>query len=149
MTADPLRGKRVLVLGYGRQGRALTRWLPTLGARVVVSDQAAIQPAIDELPPGAAVEFVSGDHPLQLLDTTDLVCLSGGVPLTAPIVRAARERAIPLANDAQLFLERCPGASHRHHRQRRQDHHYLPGGGHAARGGPARLDGWQHRPRAA
>ncbi len=108
MTVDPLRGKRVLVLGYGRQGRALTRWLPTLGARVVVSDQAVIQPAIDELPPGAAVEFVSGDHPLQLLDTTDLVCLSGGVPLTAPIVRAARERGIPLANDAQLFLERCP-----------------------------------------
>ena len=108
MTADPLCGKRVLVLGYGRQGRALTRWLPTLAARVVVSDQATIEPVIDELPPGAAVEFVSGDHSPRLLDTTDLVCLSGGVPLTAPIVRAARERGIPLANDAQLFLERCP-----------------------------------------
>ena len=108
VTADPLRDKRVLVLGYGRQGRALTRWLPTLGARVVVSDQAAIEPVIDELPPGAAVEFVSGDHSPRLLDTTDLVCLSGGVPLSAPIVREARERGIPLANDAQLFLERCP-----------------------------------------
>ncbi len=108
VTTDPLRDKRVLVLGYGRQGRALTRWLPTLGARVVVSDQAAIEPVFDELPPGAAVEFVSGDHSPRLLDTTDLVCLSGGVPLTSPIVRAARARGIPLANDAQLFLERCP-----------------------------------------
>ena len=108
MTADPLGGKRVLVLGYGRQGRALARWLPTVGASAVVSDRDDIRPALEELPPGAAVEFISGEQSPQLLEAVDLVCLSGGVPPEAPIVRAAQERGIPLSNDAQLFLERCP-----------------------------------------
>jgi UDP-N-acetylmuramoylalanine-D-glutamate ligase len=35
---DTLQGKRVLVLGFGRQGQALARWLPTRGASVVVND---------------------------------------------------------------------------------------------------------------
>ena len=108
MTADPLGGKRVLVLGYGRQGRALARWLPTVGARVVVSDRAAIEPAREELPPGAEVEFVGGGHPPELLDGTELVCLSGGVATDSDIARAARARGVALTNDAQLLLERCP-----------------------------------------
>lgn len=105
---DFLQGKRVLVLGYGRQGRALARWLPTRGASVTVSDRQPVEPRLDELPPGARVEFVSGDHSPDLLDETDLVCLSGGVPLDAPLAREARRRGIPLTNDAQLFMERCP-----------------------------------------
>ena len=103
-----LQGKRVLVLGYGRQGRALARWLPTMGASVTVSDRQPLEPALDELPPGAKVKFVSGDHSPDLLDETDLMCLSGGVPLDAPMVREAQRRGIPLTNDAQLFMERCP-----------------------------------------
>ncbi len=110
MGTEPLHGKQVLVLGYGRQGRALARWLPTLGARVIVNDLNRIEPVLDELPAGARVRFVAGGHPLQLLDDTDLVCLSGGVPPDLPLVVAARERGIPLVNDAQLFLERCPAA---------------------------------------
>jgi UDP-N-acetylmuramoylalanine--D-glutamate ligase len=54
------------------------------------------------------VDFVLGKHPKRLLEGTDLLCLSGGVPLYAPIVVAAQKRGIPLSNDAQLFLERCP-----------------------------------------
>jgi UDP-N-acetylmuramoylalanine--D-glutamate ligase len=37
-----------------------------------------------------------------------LVCLSAGVPVDVPIVIEAQRRGIPLSNDAQLFLERCP-----------------------------------------
>jgi UDP-N-acetylmuramoylalanine--D-glutamate ligase len=43
-----------------------------------------------------------------MLDQADLLCLSGGVPLDAPIVVEAQQRDIPLSNDAQIFLERCP-----------------------------------------
>ena len=105
---DSLQGARVLVLGYGRQGRALARWLPTRGADVTVSDRRPLAPALDELPPGANVEFVSGEHSPDLLDDTDLLCLSGGVPPDSPLAREAQRRGIPLTNDAQLFMERCP-----------------------------------------
>ena len=37
-TKDPLSGKRILVVGFGRQGKALARWLPKVGATVVVND---------------------------------------------------------------------------------------------------------------
>ncbi len=106
--SDPLKGKRVAVLGFARQGQALARWLPTVGAQVVVSDQRSAEQLSAEIALFPNVEFVLGGHPDSLLDGVDVLCLSGGVPLDLPIVRAAVERGIPLSNDAQLFLERCP-----------------------------------------
>ena len=54
------------------------------------------------------VTWACGGHPLELLDGTDLVCPSGGVPLTFPLIVEAQRRGIPLSNDSQIFLEVCP-----------------------------------------
>ncbi len=103
-------GKRVLILGAARQGIALARWLAQHGARVTLSDkreEADLKPArqaLADLP----VEWVPGGHPLDLLDHTDVLCLSGGVPLTLPIVVEAQKRSIPLSNDTQVFMEVAP-----------------------------------------
>ncbi|MDZ4670645.1 MAG: UDP-N-acetylmuramoyl-L-alanine--D-glutamate ligase, partial [Phototrophicales bacterium] len=89
-------------------GQALARWLPSTGARVVVTDQREayeIDVPLEDFP---RVSFVFGGHPTELLSATDLVCVSGGVPLNIPFLQEARERNIPITNDAQLFLERCP-----------------------------------------
>jgi UDP-N-acetylmuramoylalanine--D-glutamate ligase len=104
-------GRRVLILGAARQGLALARWLSLHGARVTLSD---MRPA-DEL--GVAreslaefqINWVFGGHPLELLDSTDALCLSGGVPLTLSIVVEAAKRGIPLSNDTQIFMEVVPG----------------------------------------
>lgn len=103
-----LDGRRVLILGFGRQGRALARWLPKQGARVVVNDQSSEEKLGLKRPDYPDVDFVLGGHPEMLLDTTDLVCISGGVPLDLPLLQAAGQRGIPITNDAQLFIERCP-----------------------------------------
>jgi len=105
---DPLDGQLILVLGMARQGRALARWLPTVGARVLVSDSKTAEQlgvAADDYP---GVTLALGGQSEALLDGVDAVCISGGVPLELPIVQAARAKGIPLTNDAQLFLERCP-----------------------------------------
>ncbi|MBN1954616.1 MAG: UDP-N-acetylmuramoyl-L-alanine--D-glutamate ligase [Anaerolineae bacterium] len=105
-----LDGKRVLVLGLARQGSALAHFLVREGAEVTISDlkdAAALAAPLAELA-GLPIRYVLGKHPKNLLQGTDLLCLSGGVPLEAPIVVEARRRSIPLSNDAQLFLERCP-----------------------------------------
>jgi UDP-N-acetylmuramoylalanine--D-glutamate ligase len=110
MRPDPLGGKRVAVLGFARQGRALARWLSTLGADVVVSDgKTADQLELNtvEYP---NVEFILGGHPPELLDGVDVLCISGGVPLDLPIVQLAARRQIQITNDAQLFMERCPAS---------------------------------------
>lgn len=105
---DPLHNKTVVILGFARQGRALARWLPTIGARAIVSDarpadEIRVNPA--EFP---GVEFVFGGHPISLLEGCDMLCVSGGVPLDLEIVQMALRYGVPLSNDAQLFMERVP-----------------------------------------
>ena len=102
--------KRVLILGAARQGLALARWLSLHGAHVTLSDTRSA----DELRVAREslaeyqMDWVFGGHPLELLDSTEVLCLSGGVPLTLPIVAEAIKRGIPLSNDSQIFMEVAP-----------------------------------------
>jgi UDP-N-acetylmuramoylalanine--D-glutamate ligase len=103
-------GTRVLILGAARQGLALARWLSIHGARVTLSDmrsEADLGVARESLAEYLITWALSG-HPLELLDSTDVLCLSGGVPLTLPIVVEAVKRGIPLSNDSQIFMEVVP-----------------------------------------
>ncbi|NOT05416.1 MAG: UDP-N-acetylmuramoyl-L-alanine--D-glutamate ligase [Anaerolineales bacterium] len=99
-----------LILGAARQGLALARWLSRHGSHVTLSDSRSV----DELASARAsladtnVEWAVGGHPLELLNNTDVLCLSGGVPLTLPIVVEAVKRGIPLSNDTQIFMEVVP-----------------------------------------
>jgi len=112
MSSDPLNGKTAVILGFARQGQALARWLPTVGANVIVSDARKFGDLADALIDflDAPIQYALGGHPLELLDDADLICVSGGVPLSLPIVQTALERQIQVTNDAQLFLERCPAS---------------------------------------
>src|SRR4030042_4370570 len=109
-------GKRIIVIGAARQGIALARYLASRGAYVVVNDQKPaeqLQTAkeliadLDEQI-SARIVWSCGGHPIGLLDGTDLVCPSGGVPLDLSLVKEAMRRGIPLSNDSQIFLEACP-----------------------------------------
>ncbi len=101
---------RVLILGAARQGLALARWLSLHGARVTLSDMRSeaelhvAHESVAEYP----IQWALGGHPLELLDSTDVLCLSGGVPLTLPIIVEALKRGIPLSNDSQIFMEVVP-----------------------------------------
>lgn len=110
LEGERLRDKHVVILGLGRQGVALARFLVGAGAEVTASDLKDESALVDQLEELAdlPIRYALGEHPIHLLDDADFVCVSGGVPLGIPIVGEARERAIPLTNDAQIFLERCP-----------------------------------------
>lgn len=103
-------GKKVIVIGAARQGLAISRYLAGKGAQVLLTDSRSA----DELAPARAalanlpVEFAFGGHPESLLEGADLLCVSGGVPLTIPLIVAARSQGIKLSNDSQIFLEECP-----------------------------------------
>ncbi len=100
-------GKKVIIVGAGRQGLAATRYLVKQGAEVTLTDkkpESEMKP-IKEALHGMPVKFVFGAHPLELLEGADALCLSGGVPLTIPLVVEAKKQEIPLTNDSQLFME--------------------------------------------
>ncbi|HUW10012.1 MAG TPA: Mur ligase family protein, partial [Anaerolineae bacterium] len=108
--AIDLTGQRVLIVGLARQGTALARYLAREGASVTLTDRqpaSALAEPINELA-GLPIRFALGGHPLSLLEDTDLLCLSAGVPPDIPLVEEARRRSIRLTNDTLLTLERSP-----------------------------------------
>jgi UDP-N-acetylmuramoylalanine--D-glutamate ligase len=105
-----LSGLRVLVVGLGREGGALARFLARHGFSVTATD---LQPAakLGDVPAslaGAGVSMVLGEHPLSLLDQADLLFVSPGVPLETPFLQEARARRLPLSTESRLFCHLCP-----------------------------------------
>ncbi len=110
-------GLRATILGMARQGLAVARFLLQNGARVTLSDQrspdqlAAAKDALTRFAEehGASQpQFILGGHPITLLDSTDLLLLSGGVSPGIPLVEEAKRRGIALSNDGALTLRHCP-----------------------------------------
>ncbi len=103
-------GMKVLILGAARQGIALARYLAIHDAVVVLSDQRQAlelvnaQEELNSYP----ITWSLGGHSLDLLAGIDLVCPSGGVPLTTPLVLEAIRLGIPLSNDSQIFMQTVP-----------------------------------------
>jgi len=101
------QNKRVLVIGAARQGQALARYLSARGASVTLNDKREAAQMQHEMQQLAQFNIIwaLGDHPVSLLDEVDLVCLSGGVPLTLPIIVEAQKRGMQISNDSQIFME--------------------------------------------
>jgi UDP-N-acetylmuramoylalanine--D-glutamate ligase len=104
--------RNVVIIGAARQGLALARYLIRHNAAVRINDHRSpeqLQDARHALADlGDRVQWTFGGHPLSLLENCDLLCLSGGVPLNLPLVKAAQASGIPLSNDSQIFLEAAP-----------------------------------------
>jgi UDP-N-acetylmuramoylalanine--D-glutamate ligase len=103
-------GKRVTILGGARQGQAAARWLARHGAIVTLNDRRSADQMADAKAAlkGSLVSWILGGHPVEILDTTDILCISGGIPLDNPLVLEAMRRNIPLTNDTQVFMEVLP-----------------------------------------
>ena len=110
MNRQNWNGKKILVLGAARQGLALARYLSSHGANIVLNDYKSPDLFSVDLQPlqDLGVEMVFGSHPVELLNGIDLLCLSGGIPLSLPIVQQAVHKGIPLSNDSQVFMEAVP-----------------------------------------
>jgi len=104
-----LYGKRVTVLGLGREGTALTGFLAQQGASVTASDLKNAEDLQQTLAQLAhlPVHCCLGGHPLEILDC-DVLFVSPGVPLDAPILVEARRRGLLLGSESRLFCHLCP-----------------------------------------
>ena len=99
---DPVTGiienpaeRRILVVGLARSGLAIAKVLLSMGAAVTGTDRRDSVGDVD-------MEVVlGGDHP-ELIEQAELVVLSPGVPLDAPMVTAAAERGVPVVGELEL-----------------------------------------------
>lgn len=104
------QGRSALIIGAARQGLALARFLCNRGVRIILNDQRTADQigVVGESLADCHIRWELGGHPLSLLDEVEVVCLSGGIPLSLPIVQEAIRRGMTLTNDTQVFLEYVP-----------------------------------------
>ncbi len=100
MSGAGFRGRRVLVVGLARSGLAAAEALAAQGAVVVGFDRDESLDAgrLREL----GVELHLGSEEETLLQGTDLLVKSPGVPGETPLVAAARTHAIPVWSEIEL-----------------------------------------------
>jgi len=100
---------RSLIVGLGREGLALARYLRGRGDDVCVcerSDASALAADAATLTTLGVPLIAGNDHPdLALFDT---VYVNPAVPKEAPVVRDARSRGIRVSALTDLFFEVCP-----------------------------------------
>ncbi len=95
-----LKGKKVLIVGAGKTGKALMDFLVKKGAQVTLNDRKNA-PADFSLP-NSVVQTVWGGHPEDLFLSMDLIVLSPGVPIHLPAIQSAANHGIPVIGELEL-----------------------------------------------
>jgi UDP-N-acetylmuramoylalanine--D-glutamate ligase len=105
-------GRRLVVIGLGRSGRASVAVLCRHGANVFATDEQTpekLRDAIDEVE-RAGARFVSPGKLGGELERCDMAVLSPGIPRSAPIVEAVAAAGVPVIGEVELAyrLSRAP-----------------------------------------
>jgi UDP-N-acetylmuramoylalanine--D-glutamate ligase len=99
-----LRGKKVMVLGLARTGRATARFLVEEGAIVLVSDLRApadLQTELNALA-GLSIQYHLGSEDLNWLEGVDMVVPSPGVPMSNLFLQEAGQRGVEIISEIEL-----------------------------------------------
>ncbi len=94
---SPTVRRRGLVLGLGASGLSALAYLRRQGWRMRATDDHDDRAAL------AGDAWCPADQAMTVLDDTQLMVVSPGVPLDSKLVRAARERGIEILGDVELF----------------------------------------------
>lgn len=97
-----LKNKRVAVLGAAKSGVGSALFLKRRGASVFLSEKKPEQLRMD------GIETEAGGHTDRVLEMTDLIVISPGVPLNIPILKKADALNIPIISEIELAYNFCP-----------------------------------------
>lgn len=99
-----LKNKKVLVVGAGKSGLAVARFIVKKGAVAVLTDINNPAHADDQLAELIAegVQLSLGGYPEVKKGSFDLVVMSPGVPLTVEPARSALDNGIPVTGELEL-----------------------------------------------
>src|SRR5438045_1246470 len=99
-----IAGRKALVIGAARSGIASARFLAQRGATVALSDRKPLAewPAAAAALKNEGVGLIEGDPPSWLLDQTDLLVISPGVPTRSIPIRYADRRGAEVIGEIEL-----------------------------------------------
>jgi UDP-N-acetylmuramoylalanine--D-glutamate ligase len=100
------KAPKTLIVGLGKTGLSVLRYLRAQGISVAVTDSRANPPGIEqarlEMPDTAL--FTGGFDP-DAFDAAELLVVSPGVPVSEPLVVQAAARGTPVIGDIELFAQ--------------------------------------------
>jgi UDP-N-acetylmuramoylalanine--D-glutamate ligase len=102
-----LGGRRALIVGYGRSGRAAASFIGRQGGSVRVVDRAD-QPELRLALEREGIPARLGGYGMEDLDGIDLLVVSPGVAWDDPLLESARQRGIEVSSEIDLFFRFCP-----------------------------------------
>ena len=104
MTINPKQAVYTLVVGLGKTGLSVVRYLRALGETVIVVDSRDIPPGLATLKNSFAdVEYFTGAFDVSLFVNAHRIVISPGVPLIEPALVKARKNNIEIIGDIDLF----------------------------------------------
>src|SRR5438067_1997511 len=107
-TRPPLPDGPFLVVGLARSGIAVAAALADQRAEVRATDAGAVAPEVIARLQAAGVEVRVSGSGLELLAGAHTVVKSPGVPQTAPVVAAARERRRTVVGELEIAWRLLP-----------------------------------------
>jgi len=104
MTTKPEQAVYTLVVGLGKTGLSVVRYLRALGEAVIVVDSRDIPPGLNVLKNDYSdVELYTGGFDVSLFTNAHRIIVSPGVALAEPALVAARKNNIEIIGDIDLF----------------------------------------------
>ncbi|MGY5255037.1 UDP-N-acetylmuramoyl-L-alanine--D-glutamate ligase [Sphingobacterium spiritivorum] len=103
-TYYPQSGK-LIVLGAGESGVGAAILALQKGFEVLVSDKGVIAEKYRQQLEDAGITYESGHHSEELILNADLVVKSPGIPETAPLVVALKQKGIPVIGEIEFAAQ--------------------------------------------
>ena len=107
MTETFDKARRTLVVGLGKTGLSVARYLSRQGVSVAIVDSREQPPELEhsrsELPADVAL-FLGGFHK-DAFDRAEQIVISPGVSMDEPEIAAALARQVPVIGDIELFAQ--------------------------------------------
>ncbi len=94
--------KRIVVLGAGESGAGAAVLAKKQGFDVFVSDMSKIAPRYQQMLNDRGITWEEGHHTEELILNADEIIKSPGIPDTAPMVRKAIEKNIPIISEIEF-----------------------------------------------
>ncbi|WKV09380.1 UDP-N-acetylmuramoyl-L-alanine--D-glutamate ligase [Thermoanaerobacterium sp. CMT5567-10] len=99
-----LRGKKVIVAGFGLSGKSLCKVLSMFGAKIFVYDSKSKEELKDDISEfkDSGITFCFKDVTDELLDGAEIVIVSPGIPIDSEIVALAKSKGIEVIGEVEF-----------------------------------------------
>lgn len=101
--------KRLVILGGGESGTGAARLAVRKGFDVLVSDKGKIASKYQEVLKSEGIAFEEGGHTLEAILNADEIVKSPGIPQKSAVLKAIREKGIPVIGELEFAYRYCSG----------------------------------------